>query len=560
MSNWVKKFVLDGAEYLPKDSGSVRFDENMSLTEEQKAVARDNIGAGTGSGSSGDDVFWGEYGVTSCADIVDANDEGKIVIVTKTNSGSVYNYRLFAIYEYQEGLYQCLFSATALGTVFYASVTQLIINDNIVDSWANSTTHIPSIGTSVPLMDGVASAGSNNNYSRVDHVHPKDTSKANVDSPSFTGTPTAPTPTSGDDSTKIATTEYVQNELSDISVDANSIEYDTTENYQSGSIGYAIKNVEDDVNDLNIEIGNKIDKPSSPTTNDVLKYNGTEWVSAPETIASDSDIQNAVDTYLDEHPTVSGTFSNEAKYALLNILDKIAYIDESISSYISAFQTALFSSQLISITAIFTQGDNVVYNTDDINSLKTMLVVTAHYSDNSSEIISGEFYELSGSLDVGTDTITVTYSGMTDTFEVVVTEAQAIVVDVSKFIVGATNNGNAPNYYGTNNARLSYPYFDLFFEGGKTYKFTCISTVSTAQIGVQCFTQTAYNHYQNSTTFTGEVFDSGWQPLVFTLNVPATYNGHDIIGFRLASRYSTSNPTIASNYLTSITVEEVRST
>lgn len=34
-------------------------------------------------------------------------------------------------------------------------------------------------------------------------------SKANIDSPAFTGTPTAPTPTTGDSSTKIATTAFV---------------------------------------------------------------------------------------------------------------------------------------------------------------------------------------------------------------------------------------------------------------------------------------------------------------------------------------------------------------
>ncbi len=38
-----------------------------------------------------------------------------------------------------------------------------------------------------------------------------DTAKANIASPTFTGTPTAPTPTTGDNSTKIATTAFVQN-------------------------------------------------------------------------------------------------------------------------------------------------------------------------------------------------------------------------------------------------------------------------------------------------------------------------------------------------------------
>jgi len=40
-----------------------------------------------------------------------------------------------------------------------------------------------------------------------------DTNKAPLDSPALTGTPTAPTPNPGDDTTKVATTEYVQEEL-----------------------------------------------------------------------------------------------------------------------------------------------------------------------------------------------------------------------------------------------------------------------------------------------------------------------------------------------------------
>lgn len=37
--------------------------------------------------------------------------------------------------------------------------------------------------------------------------------KAPLSSPALTGTPTAPTPTAGDDSTKIATTEFVQDAI-----------------------------------------------------------------------------------------------------------------------------------------------------------------------------------------------------------------------------------------------------------------------------------------------------------------------------------------------------------
>ena len=67
-----------------------------------------------------------------------------------------------------------------------------------------------------PQMDGTASAGGSSNYSRGDHVHPKDTSKADVDSPTFTGTPAAPTAASGTNTTQIATTAFVQTEIATI--------------------------------------------------------------------------------------------------------------------------------------------------------------------------------------------------------------------------------------------------------------------------------------------------------------------------------------------------------
>lgn len=47
----------------------------------------------------------------------------------------------------------------------------------------------------------------NNNFTELD------TTKAPLNSPALTGTPTAPTPTPGDDSTKLATTAYVREEL-----------------------------------------------------------------------------------------------------------------------------------------------------------------------------------------------------------------------------------------------------------------------------------------------------------------------------------------------------------
>lgn len=60
-----------------------------------------------------------------------------------------------------------------------------------------------------PKMDGTAAVGTETAYAKGDHVHPTDTSRAPVASPTFTGTPKAPTATAGTNSTQIATTEFV---------------------------------------------------------------------------------------------------------------------------------------------------------------------------------------------------------------------------------------------------------------------------------------------------------------------------------------------------------------
>lgn len=60
-----------------------------------------------------------------------------------------------------------------------------------------------------PAMDGVAAPGVSLLYTRGDHVHPTDTSRAPLVSPVFTGDPKAPTPSPGDNDTSIATTAFV---------------------------------------------------------------------------------------------------------------------------------------------------------------------------------------------------------------------------------------------------------------------------------------------------------------------------------------------------------------
>ena len=64
-------------------------------------------------------------------------------------------------------------------------------------------------GTVLPLMAGAAAAGTSLRFARQDHVHPTDTSRAPLASPTFTGTPAAPTAAVDTNTTQLATTAFV---------------------------------------------------------------------------------------------------------------------------------------------------------------------------------------------------------------------------------------------------------------------------------------------------------------------------------------------------------------
>ena len=68
--------------------------------------------------------------------------------------------------------------------------------------------------TTTPKMDGTAAVGTETAFARGDHVHPTDTSRAPLASPTFTGTPAAPTAASGTNTTQLATTAFVQTAIS----------------------------------------------------------------------------------------------------------------------------------------------------------------------------------------------------------------------------------------------------------------------------------------------------------------------------------------------------------
>lgn len=114
-----------------------------------------------------------------------------------------------------------------------------------------------------------------------------------------------------------------------------------------------------------------------------------------------------------------GGLTPAIKSALLQLAEKVAYIDDQGQDYYQDLYDALYPpADLVSISAVYTQS-GTVYDTDSLDSLKSDLVVTATYDDSSTEVVTT--YTLSGTLAEGTSVITVSYGGKTTTFTVTVT-------------------------------------------------------------------------------------------------------------------------------------------
>ena len=124
------------------------------------------------------------------------------------------------------GLYTDLTSRPALSAVAtsgaYADLTGAPTQSTVASSGAyadlTGKPTIPVAGTAAPAMDGAtATAGTSSAFAPIDHVHPKDSTKAPLASPVFTGTVVVPTPAVNDNSTKAASTAFVANSFAPLS-------------------------------------------------------------------------------------------------------------------------------------------------------------------------------------------------------------------------------------------------------------------------------------------------------------------------------------------------------
>lgn len=118
------------------------------------------------------DVFWATYGSTTYSEVKAAYEAGKPVLCE-------YNGRYYLLTRpAAPGDINIYFTSPA--NVSNTGVSVYCVYVDYLNGWHNTSATVqPSIVA--PLMDGEAAVGSVYSYARGDHVHPSDTSKADVD-------------------------------------------------------------------------------------------------------------------------------------------------------------------------------------------------------------------------------------------------------------------------------------------------------------------------------------------------------------------------------------------
>lgn len=243
------------------------------------------------------------------------------------------------------------------------------------------------------------------------------------------------------------------------------------------------------------------------------------------------------------------------KNALLACFDNVAWKDTNGQTYYDDLYDALYPpADLVSISAVYTQS-GTVYNTDTLNSLKSDLVVTANYSDSSTQTVTN--YTLSGTLTVGTSTITVSYGGKTTTFTVTVTEAEIYSYsyangDLIKLVASCSYVEGVGAYYtdSTDNKRRTFLSSSgentLLFKDsqgnyvdGEYYPIPIPSDATSVTVSITPNLNNIgvgfYTYDETAGTYT-RVYDQGWTPGSYTNTFTA--GEYDAITVTAKTRFS----------------------
>lgn len=136
---------------------------------------------------------------------------------------------------------------------------------------------------------------------------------------------------------------------------------------------------------------------------------------------------------------------------------------------------------LTGITATYTQS-GTVYNTDSLDSLKSDLVVVATYSDSTTRTLSDSDYTLSGTLEVGTSTITVTYGGESATFNVVISKPMSFFKNFSDISWTPGYIDNNGEYVSDSSNAFCDEYIDAEYPSGFALVYNTAATNNNVTI------------------------------------------------------------------------------
>lgn len=197
--------------------------------------------------------------------------------------------------------------------------------------------------------------------------------------------------------------------------------------------------------------------------------------------------------------------TEDFKQALLQLAQKVAYIDDQGQTYYQALYDALYPPVgLNSISALFQPGSTVIYDSMSLDDLKQYLTVTASYSDGTIESLENTDYTLSGSMEAGQQTITVSYGGKTTTFSVTVIER------VVSSITAVFTQGSAVIYDTDSLDTLKqYLVVTANYSGGTSETVTDYTLSGTLTEGTSTIT---VSYGGKTTTFSVDVTEGGVLP------------------------------------------------
>jgi hypothetical protein len=362
-----------------------------------------------------------------------------------------------------------------------------------------------------PQMNGTAAAGTATQWSRGDHVHPSDTSRAPIASPAFTGTPTAPTPANGTNTTQLATTQFV--------------------------------------------LATRIDQLQPPNTN--VSFNSTRVINVLDpTGPQDAATKNYVDITvqgMQTKPTArlataaalpANTYNNGAS-------GSGATLTATASAALSVDGVAVVSGNIILVKNEAAAANNGLYTVSNAGAAGAAYVLTRHVDMDLAGEYSGAFVPVGNA--GATNANTLWLANPSTPVTVGTTPIPFTQLNGATDIIagnGLSISGNTISAVGTVNRIASNP-------GGidiaSTYVGqTSITTLGTVTTGIWNGTTVAVaNGGTGATTLTGYVKGAGTSPLTGVASIPNT----DITGLGTMSTQNANAVAITGGTIDGVTID-----